>query len=42
MTEANSTKDRSKKNEATQAMLREVARDMEVALYRRYSDTQAN
>lgn len=41
MTEANSTKNGSAKSEATQAGLRDVARDMEVALYRRYTETEA-
>lgn len=41
MTEAKPTKDGSGKSEATQAMLREVARDMEVGLYRRYSEPEA-
>lgn len=41
MTSADTTKDRSAESEITQAMLREVARDMEVALYRRYTESDA-
>lgn len=41
MTNADTPKPRPATDKTTQAMLREVARDMDVALYRRYSETEA-